>query len=747
MFEADEPHAVRSNRSRLRGIATDRTEGSSQTNCPNWPLEGVFVESVLVLLVTGPMRRALAVFFLLTGCPKPAAVPDAGGPAAPIARRTPVTFTLHGETRVDEYAWMKEKGTPELEEHLRAENAYTDEMLAPQQALRETLEKELLARRPRVIDDFPDRLGRFEYWSRSDLKEPFSRLLRRPLDGGPEEQLLNLNTLVPDASYVNLLDFSPSDDDARLAWAIDTTGLREFTLHVTELDGGTVWPQTIEHVTSFDWAADGKTLFFTTENEAKRSSKLFRLDPGADAGTLLVEEKDEHFDLSIRRSEARRFLRLETTSLSTTETSVLDARTPTAAFSVVLPREQDQRYSVHERGADFVIVSQDQGEEGRVFTVPIKNPRKGKRTEVVPRREGVPIEDVSVFAKYLVVWERIEGQSRPRSIEWSTGTSEAFGEQPGLYTSRPQLGFDSTRFLYGLESPAQAPAVFERDLLSGETKKRWEYPVNGFDASKYEVLRVSAAASDGTKIPITLARKKGTAQPAPMLLEAYGAYGDPLEPGFSTWALALLERGVVLAYAHVRGGGEFGDAWHDGGRLKNKMNTFTDFIACAEFLIGEKHTNRLAITGGSAGGLLMGAVLNLRPELFHAALVEVPFVDVISTMLDTSLPLTVGEFEEWGDPREPEAYSWMRAYSPYDNVKGQAYPAMLVRSSYNDTQVLFHEPAKWVQRLRAMKKSPEPVLLWMSMDPAGHGGRTALDEVTRDEAKILAWLLSQWNLK
>ncbi len=682
---------------------------------------------------------------LVTGCSKPAVVVDAGGPKPPSARRTPVTFTLHGETRVDEYAWMKEKATPELEAHLRAENAYTDAMLAPQQALREELEKELLARRPQVIDDFPDRLGRYEYWSRSDLNEPFSRLLRRPLDGGPEEQLLNLNTLAPDASYVKLLDFAPSDDDARLAWAIDTTGLREFTLHVTELDGGTVWPQTVEHVTSFDWAADGKTLFFTTENEAKRSSKLFRLGPGADAGTLLVEEKDEHFDLSIRRSDARRFLQLESTSLSTTETSVLDARTPKMAFSVVLPREQDQRYSVHERGADFVIVSQDQGEEGRVFTVPIKNARKGKRTEVVPRRQGVPIEGVSVFAKHLVVWERLEGQSRPRSIEWSTGKSQAFGSQPGLYSPRHQTGFDSTHFLFGLESPVQAPAVFERDLLSGETKKRWEYPVNGFDSSKFEVVQLLATAADGTKIPITIARKKGTAQHAPMLLEAYGAYGIPLEPGFSTWSLALLERGVVLASAHVRGGGEFGDAWHDGGRLKNKANTFTDFIACAEFLIGQKHTSaaRLAITGGSAGGLLMGAVLNLRPALFHAALVEVPFVDVISTMLDSSLPLTVGEFEEWGDPRQADAYWWMRAYSPYDNVKAQAYPAMLVRSSYNDTQVLFHEPAKWVQRLRAMKTGSEPVLLWMSMDPAGHGGRAAVLDVTRDEARSLAWILGE----
>lgn len=695
-------------------------------------------------------RGAPFLLLLLAACPKPSVPPvEAGaGLRAPVARRTPVSSTLHGETRVDEYAWMKEKATPELEAHLRAENAYTEAVLAPQQGLRALLEKELEGRRPRIIDDFPEQHGSYEYWERSDLGAPFPQVLRRPLDGGPEAVLLDLETLAPDASYVSLLDYEVTDDDARLAWAIDTTGSRDFALHVTELDGGAQWPLALEHVTSFDWAADGQTLFFTTENDAKRSSKLFRLDRGADAGVLLVEERDEHFDLTIRRSEARRLLLLETVSLTTTETSFVDARTPKAPFQVVLPRMHDQRYSVHERGNDFVIVSQDQGPEGRVFTTPIKNPLKGKRTEVVPRREGVPIEAVSVFARYLVVWERIDGQSRPRALEWSTGKTQDFGEQQGLFTARHQPGFERASYLYGLESPAQPPAVFERDLVTGETKQRWQYPVNGFDRSSAEVLRLVATAKDGTKIPITLARKKGTRPDAPLLLEAYGAYGDPLEPGFSPWALALLERGVVLGYAHVRGGGEFGDRWHDGGKLSAKLNTFTDFLACAQFLVAGHHTTKdqLIITGGSAGGLLMGGVLNLDPGLFHAALVEVPFVDVITTMLDTSLPLTVGEFEEWGDPRQPEAYGWMRAYSPYDNVKAQPYPSILVRSAYNDTQVLFHEPAKWVQRLRALKTDDRPLLLWMSMEPAGHGGRTAQADVTSDDARILAWLLSEWGI-
>ncbi len=698
------------------------------------------------------LPRLFFLTLLLTACARPpatdAGIPDAG-PWPPIARRTPVTSVLHGQTRVDEYAWMKEKHRPELEAHLQAENAYTDAMLAPQAHLRTQLEAELLARRPRMVDDFPVQLGAFEYWHRTDLTERFPRLLRRPLDGGAEALLLDLNTLAPDASYVSLLDSEVTDDGARLAWAIDTTGSRNFALHVSELDGGTQWPFTLEHVASFAWAADGQTLFFTTENDASRSDKLYRLDPGADAGVLVFDEPDEHFDVAVSRSDGRRrFLLRESGSLTTNETAVLDARTPKARFEVVLPRVQDQRSSLSERGEDFVVSSQDQGAEGRVFTVPMKNARKGKRTEVVPRRAGVPIEDVSVFARYLVVWERVNGQTRPRAVEWATGKSQDLSGQQGFFSAVHQERFDTTRFLYALESPAQPPAVFERDLATGVTKKRWEYPVTGFDSTRFEVLRLTATAKDGTLIPITLARKKGTAPEAPLLLEAYGAYGEPLEPGFSGLSLSLLERGVVLATAHVRGGGEFGDAWHDDGRLSHKLNTFTDFIACAEFLIRERHTNsrRLIITGGSAGGLLMGGVLNLRPELFHAALVEVPFVDAITTMLDTSLPLTVGEFEEWGDPRDPEQFGWLRAYSPYDNVRAQAYPSMLVRSAYNDTQVLFHEPAKWVQRLRALKTDNHPVLLWMSMEPAGHGGRTALGDVAQDDARILSWMLAQWGI-
>lgn len=698
------------------------------------------------------MRLHLAPLLLAVACTKPVVSPppvvDAGAPRPPAARRTPVSRTLHGETLVDEYAWMKEKGTPELEAHLAAENAYTEAMLAPHRALRAKLEQELRGRRPGVVDSFTTQHGTHLYWYRTDLARPFEQVLRRPLDGGPEQLVLDVGTLAPDASYVNLLDFEVSDDEARVAWAIDVEGAREFSLHVTELDGGARWPQAFPRATSFAWAADGRTLFFTTANEALRSHQLHRLDPGADAGVLVREEADERFDLTVMRTGSERFVALLSVSLTTNETALLDAKTPKGPLRVVQPRVQGQLGQAEERGRELVVLSRDQGREGRVYSVPLAAPREGKQVEWVPRREDVVLSTIEVTQTHLVVWERREGQLRPRALSWATRKWQDFEPQEGVFGLLPQLPGQPSRYRYEVSSPGLPATVFERDLAAGTTQRLWTQPVAGFEAGGLEVLRLSATAGDGTLIPITLARKKGVGPGAPLLLEAYGAYGDAFEVRFEQRMLPLLERGVVWAVAHVRGGGEFGERWHDAGKLQHKMNTFTDFIACAEHLVKEGHTTpgRLVITGGSAGGLLVGAALNLRPELFHAALAEVPFVDVLSTMLDPSLPLTLQEYEEWGDPRDPAQYGWIRAYSPYDNVKAQRYPNLLVRTAYNDTQVLFHEPAKWVQRLRALKTSEAPVLLWISMDPAGHGGRTNLQDVDRDEAKRLAWLLAQWGV-
>lgn len=712
-------------------------------------------------------RWALAAWLLLSAClrPSPPDAVDAGAAAAPapvevsrlaaddgglrppVARREVVRTTLHGETLEDEYAWMRAKGTPEIEALLRAENAYADALLAPLAPLEERLDAEFDARRAARLDSLPVRHGRYEYWRRDQRAREYERYLRRPAGGGKEELVLDVGALAPDASYVDLLALDVSLDGRRAAWALDTTGDRTFTLHVTELPSGRRRPDTLAHVTSFAWAADGQTLLYTTENELKRSAALWRYTLGSDGGVKLYDERDEHHELSVERTSDDTLLLLRSESFTTSETFFVDAKTPSAPLTAVLPRRAGRRYAVDRLGDDFVVLTDDQGPERRLVTVPLAVPGVIER-ELVRRRPGVPLESFDVLARHVVTWERSGGLRRPRALELATGAWQDFAPATGFYAPADNPWPRPASYRYAVESPVQPPAVFERNLVTGATKKLWEEPVPGFSPADFELLRLEAPAPDGVLVPVTLARKKGVALPAPLLLEGYGAYGDPLDPGFSQWAVSLLSRGVVLGWAHVRGGGELGEAWHDAGRRAAKDTSFSDFIAVAEFLQAKGHTTRaqLAITGASAGGLLMGAVLNRRPELFRAALVEVPFVDVMNTMLDVSLPLTIGEFDEWGDPREPAAFKRMRAYSPYDNVRAQAYPPLLVRGAYHDTQVLFHEPTKWVQRLRARKTDSNPVLLWMSMEPSGHGGRTSQSDAAADELRRQAWLLSQWGI-
>lgn len=675
------------------------------------------------------------------------AAPDDSGLRPPVARREVTRTTLHGDTLEDEYAWMREKGTAEIEALLRAENAYTAVQLAPLAPLEERLDAEFDARRPERVDSLPVRHGRYEYWRRDEREREYERYFRRPVGGGREELVLDVAALAPDASYVDLLALDVTPDGRRAAWAIDTTGDRTFTLHVTELPSRRQRPDALEHVTSFAWAADGQTLLYTTENALKRSAALWRYTLGSDGGVKVYDEVDEHHELAVERSRSERLLILDSASFTTSEAFVLDAAKPTSSLASVLGRKAGQRYAADHLGEQLFVLTDDQGPERRLVSVPLRAPR-GAPKELVPRRPGVPLDGFDVLAQHLVVWERVDGRRRPRALTFATGAWQDFAPADGFVSPVENPEQRTTKYRYAVESPVQPEAIFERDLATGVTKKLWQAPVPGFDPSGFELLRLEATAADGVKVPVTLARKKGLTLPAPLLLEGYGAYGDSLEPGFSQWAVSLLARGVVLGFAHVRGGGEHGEAWHDSGRREFKANSFSDFIAVAEFLQAQGHTTRaqLIITGGSAGGLLMGGVLNQRPELFRAALVEVPFVDVMNTMLDTSLPLTIGEFDEWGDPREPAAWKRMRAYSPYDNVRAQAYPPLLVRGAYHDTQVLFHEPTKWVQRLRARKTDPNPVLLWMSMEPSGHGGRTSQSDAAADELRRQAWLLSQWGL-
>ncbi|MEW5739250.1 MAG: S9 family peptidase [Myxococcota bacterium] len=683
--------------------------------------------------------------------PLAAAILDAGQPRPPIARASTTSFELHGVHFEDEYAWMKQKGTPEVEAYLAAENAYTDAVLRPLEPLHDTLVAELRSRLKEDDDSARWPMRGFEYWTRTRKDVPFPSWWRAPRDGGAEQLVLDLNAEADGGAFARLGELEVSDDDTRLAWTVDRTGFNEFELSVKDLGTGALLEARIPHITSVAWAADGKTLFYTTENDAKRSFRLYRHELGAPPAkdVLVYEEKDERFDVSISRTSSGRFLVLDIRSLTTSEARVVDAKTPAAPFKVVWPRVQDRIYDLEDQGQRFLLRVNDTGKTYRIASVPIAKPG-AKPVEVVPLRPDVMIEAMHVSQRFLVLQERKGGVQSLRALAHETHAEQLF-ELPEAGASvwiAQNEDFDSTRLRFALTSMVTPMTVLERDLLTGKTAQLWRQAVPGYEPARYETLRLEAPASDGAKIPLTIARKKGVTGPGPLFLRGYGAYGVTEDPGFESALVSLLDRGVVVAVAHVRGGGELGKRWHDEGRMAKKMNTFTDFIACAEFLQREGWTTKeqLVINGVSAGGLLMGAVLNLRPELFKAAYVEVPFVDVINTMLDESLPLTVNEFEEWGNPKVKAEFEVMRAYSPYDNVKAQAYPAILVRSAYNDSQVLFHEPAKWVARLRATKTDSNPLLLWMEMKPAGHGGRSNRYEVLDDAARELSFLLWQWGL-
>lgn len=704
-------------------------------------------------------RLATLALLCLAGCRQDAApAPADAGPAepfhhAPIARRERTTLELDGHRLNDDYAWLRHKGAPEVEAYLQAENEWTDVVMAPTRPLQDALYAEMVARVQETDVSVPYLERGYFYSTRTEAGKQYPILSRWKGEKGASQLLLNLNELGKGEKFIGLDEFQVSGDNRWLAYSLDVTGFRDFTLSFKDLETGGQAPERVPHVSSAAWAADDKTVFYTVENDAKRSWRLYRHQVGTAPGKdpLVYEEPDEHFDLSVSRTRSGTWLVLMADSLTTSEARVLDARTPAGAWRVVLPRKHDVQYALDHRGGSFFLTINDKGRDPRLVEAPVDAPANFLR-ELVPLRAGAVLESAEVFQDFYVVHERVNGLPRLRVVEFPKGR-ESIVEVPDADFSawgEGNVEFGAKAYRYVWESMITPTTVMERTVATGETRLLKRQPVPTYDAARYETARAFATAADGTKIPVSLAFKKGTPRDgsAPLYLRAYGSYGSSYDARFADTDVSLLDRGVVLAVAHVRGGGELGKAWHDAGRMMNKKTTFTDFIACAEWLIAERWTSRerLAINGASAGGLLMGAVLNLRPDLFKAAFVEVPFVDVVNTMLDESLPLTVPEFEEWGNPKDPAALEYLLGYSPYDNVAVKAYPAMLVRSAYNDSQVLYHEPAKWVAKLRAMKTDGHPLLLRMELDPAGHGGRSGRYDALHDEAFASAFVLTQLGL-
>ena len=673
-------------------------------------------------------------------------------PAPPVAPRIEHTEVRHGATTVDDYYWLREKSNPEVIKYLQAENAYTEAMTKDLKPFEDTLYSEMLGRIKQTDLSVPVRQGAYLYYSRTEEGKQYPVHCRRKASmDAPEEVLLDLNELAKDHKFVGLGALKVSDDQDLLAYTIDYVGFRQYSLHVKDLRTGDTLPDTAERVTSVEWAGDNKTLFLTTENEVtKRSDKLWRHVLGSGAVEPLYEEKDELYDIGLDKTRDKKYLLVESESKDTTEFRYLQSDHAQNAFAVFLPREKKHRYYVDHREGLFYIRTNKAGKNFEIVTAPENDPSPKNWTVFIPHRDDVLIEDIDLFKSFAVAVEKSQALTRLRLHNFETGTWTSIQFPEPVYSAFPggTRDYDSTTYRYSYQSFVTPQSVYDYDTLAGKSTllKRQEV-LGGYDPSQYVSERLWATARDGVKVPLSIVYKKGFERNgrAPLFLYAYGSYGLATNVTFDSSRLSLLDRGMVYAIAHIRGGNEMGEQWREDGMLMKKKNTFNDFVDSAKYLIQENWTSkdRLVIEGGSAGGLLMGAVVNQRPDLFRAVHLAVPFVDVMNTMMDASLPLTVGEYLEWGNPNEQAAYDYMKTYSPYDNLEKRAYPAMLVTTSLHDSQVMYWEPAKYVARLRTLKTDSNPLLLKIKMDPAGHGGASGRYDRLHDRAFEYAWLLSQ----
>ena len=665
----------------------------------------------------------------------------------PIAKTDPKADTLHGETRTDPYFWMREKSSPEVIAYLDAENAYTDAVLSPTAQLQEALYAEMKGRIQETDLSVPYKYGDYFYYSRTEEGKQYPlRCRKRGSLDAPEEITLDLNALAEGHSYLGLGAYEVSDDGKLLAFSTDVTGFRQYTLQVKNLHTGELLPDKVENTVSVDWAADNQTLFYTIEDDAKRPYRLYRHTLGTAKDTLIYEEADAQFNLSAGRSRSKAYLFATSESSDTTEVRSLASDTPDAAPALLRPREDGHRYYADHHGDRFFVRTDKDAKNFRVVSATLFAPNDW--TEFIAHDPKITREDMDFFAGHAVISERQDGLEQLRVVNFKTSADYTLTFPEPTYTvsldTNPEYDTHAIRYRY--QSPVTPASVYEYDMeTQGRTLLKQTPVLGGYDASNYTAERLFAAASDGTRIPISLVYKKGLEKNgnAPLLLYGYGSYGISIPAGFSSNRLSLLDRGVVFAVAHIRGGGEMGEEWRDAGKLTLKMNTFTDFIACAEFLIAEKYTSpeHLAIQGGSAGGLLMGATINLRPDLFNAVLSQVPFVDVLNTMLDDTLPLTVGEYLEWGNPNIHADYETMRTYCPYTNLAAKDYPAMLVKTSLNDSQVMYWEAAKYTAKLRSLKTDANLLLLKTNMG-AGHGGSSGRYDALHETALDYAFLLT-----
>ena len=673
----------------------------------------------------------------------------------PPTEKKPKITEINGDRLVDNYFWLREKTNPAVIAHLEAENAYAAAMMKPTEPLQAQLYTEILSHIKQTDSNVPYRWGNYYYFTRTEEGKQYPIYGRTPAGNAKAEAetLLDLNEMAKGQKFMAVGSFAPSDDHTLLAYSTDNTGYRQYTLQIKNLTTGEMLPERIERVDDVAWASDNKTIFYVTEDAVtKRNDKLFRHVLGTDQYELIYEEKDELFDIGVSRSRDKAVIMLGAFSKTSSEFRYIPADNPNAAWKTIIARQPDHEYDVDHRGDLFYIRTNKGAKNFRVVTAPVSDPSEKNWKEFVAHRPAIKIDGVDLFKDHAVLSEWENGLQQIEIVNFKTNQRHRIEFPEPVYAAGLSANreFDATVLRYNYQSLVTPSSVFGYNMDTREATllKQIEVP-GGFDKANYKSERVFATAADGTKIPMSVVYKRsvkldGT---APMLLYAYGSYGIPISPTFSAGRLALLDRGVVYVIAHIRGGGELGEPWRDAGRMMQKMNTFTDFIACAEHLVKQKYTSsdRLVIQGGSAGGLLMGAVTNMRPDLFKGVVAQVPFVDVLNTMLDASLPLTTSEYIEWGNPNEKAAYDYMKKYSPYDNVHKANYPAMLVKVSLNDSQVPYWEGAKFVAKIREFKTDRNPLILKVNMG-AGHGGASGRYDAIHETAFDYAFMLWQMGL-
>jgi oligopeptidase B len=693
------------------------------------------------------MRRLPLLLLLAVALPATAQEP-------PLAPRIPKVDTLHGEIRVDDYFWLREKTNPEVIRYLEAENAYTEAMTRHLDPLRQRLYDEMLGRIRETDLSVPYREGEYWYYTRTEAGKGYPIFCRKrgSLDA-PEEIVLDQNALAAGRAFHALGGFDVSPDGTRLIYLEDTTAFRQYTLYVKDLGTGRLLDSIRNVWNGTAWANDNRTFFYLTADSAKRGNAVWRHRIGATGADAKVFQEDNVlYNVSVFRSKSGKYAFIPADGFTSSEWRAVRLDAPADPPQLIAARRPDVEYSVDHISGAFLIHTNDAARNFRIAYAPESDPSPAAWKDWLAHRDSVFVEGFEVFRRHVVVRERRGGLRQLRVTDLTTGTSHdiAFPEAAyGVYPSS-NVEFDTRTLRFQYSSLVTPSSVYDYDMDTRERTllKRQEIP-SGYDASLYEVRRLTAPARDGVRVPVSVLMRKGTPLDgsSPLLLYAYGSYGATMEPTFNANVLSLVDRGFVYAIAHIRGGQELGRPWYDDGKMLKKKNTFNDFVDVAEELIRLRYTraDRLVANGGSAGGLLMGAVVNMRPDLFRAVVADVPFVDVINTMLDASLPLTAQEWEQWGNPRNPEHYAYMRTYSPYDNVEAKAYPRMLVTTSLNDSQVMYFEPAKWVAKLRVTKTDTNPLVFRINMQ-GGHGGSSGRYDRLRELAFRYAFMLDAVGL-